>query len=48
MSGFVFKQFTVTQTRTAMKVSTDGILLGAWADINKAKRILDIGTGTGL
>ena len=48
MSGFVFKQFTVTQTRTAMKVSTDGILLGAWADVSGAKGILDIGTGTGL
>lgn len=48
MSGFVFKQFTVTQTRAAMKVSTDGILLGAWADVSGAKHILDIGTGTGL
>ena len=31
-----------------MKVSTDGILLGVWADLSKAKRLLDIGTGTGL
>ncbi len=48
MSGFVFKQFTVMQTRSAMKVSTDGILLGAWAKVSGAKRILDIGSGTGL
>ncbi|WP_404340900.1 tRNA1(Val) (adenine(37)-N6)-methyltransferase [Pseudoalteromonas mariniglutinosa] len=48
MSGFVFKQFTVMQTRSAMKVSTDGILLGAWAELKAAKRLLDIGTGTGL
>jgi len=31
-----------------MKVGTDGVLLGAWADIEKAKSILDIGTGSGL
>lgn len=31
-----------------MKVGTDGILLGAWAEVSKAKNILDIGTGTGL
>lgn len=48
MSGFVFKQFKISQSHTAMKVSTDGILLGAWADLSKAKRLLDIGTGTGL
>ncbi len=48
MSGFVFKQFSVEQTRAAMKVSTDGILLGAWATLTNATRILDIGTGTGL
>lgn len=32
----------------AMKVGTDGVLLGAWAPADKAKRILDVGTGTGL
>ena len=48
MSGFVFKQFKVEQTRSAMKVSTDGILLGAWAELTAAQRLLDIGTGTGL
>lgn len=31
-----------------MKVGTDGVLLGAWADVHKAETILDIGTGTGL
>ena len=45
---FHFKKFTIYQDRCGMKVSTDGILLGAWADISNASRILDIGTGTGL
>lgn len=45
---FQFKQFTIHQDRTPMKVGTDGVLLGAWADIRNAIHILDIGTGTGL
>ena len=45
---FVFKQFKIHQDRCAMKVGTDGVLLGAWADIEKAQTILDIGTGTGV
>ena len=45
---FEFKQFKVEQHRSAMKVGTDGVLLGAWAPIRDALRILDIGTGTGL
>lgn len=45
---FQFKQFRIVQERSAMKVGMDGVLLGAWADISGAKRILDIGTGTGL
>ena len=45
-SFFSFKQFTVQQDRCAMKVGTDGTLLGAWA--NGGNTILDIGTGTGL
>ncbi len=46
---FTFKQFVIHQDRTAMKVGTDGVLLGAWVDIfSDDKRILDIGTGTGL
>lgn len=45
-NDFQFKQFTVSQDRCAMKVGTDGVLLGAWA--HGGARILDIGTGTGL
>ena len=47
-SSFMFKQFTVWQDRCAMKVGTDGVLLGAWASADRAVRILDVGTGTGL
>ena len=43
---FEFKQFVVHQDRCGMKVGTDGVLLGAWAE--GGKHILDIGTGTGL
>jgi tRNA1Val (adenine37-N6)-methyltransferase len=45
---FSFKYFTVYQDRCAFKVGTDGVLLGASADISSATSILDIGTGTGL
>lgn len=45
---FSFKQFTVYHDRCAMKVGTDGVLLGAWAQVDTARHILDIGTGTGL
>ncbi|MCJ7446885.1 MAG: methyltransferase [Bacteroidales bacterium] len=45
---FSFKQFTVLQDKCSFKVGTDGVLLGACADIGGVKRILDIGTGTGL
>ena len=44
---FQFKQFTIRQERCAMKVGTDGVLLGAWTDVTHARRLLDIGTGTG-
>lgn len=43
---FTFKQFAIHQDKCAMKVGTDGVLLGAWA--NGGRHILDIGTGTGL
>ncbi len=46
---FSFKQFTIRQDGCAMKVGTDGVLLGAWAKCPpKADRVLDIGSGTGL
>lgn len=45
---FRFKQFTVFHDRCAMKVGVDGVLLGAWADVSDAARILDVGTGSGL
>ncbi|MFV0420504.1 MAG: tRNA1(Val) (adenine(37)-N6)-methyltransferase [Dysgonomonas sp.] len=45
---FRFKQFTVYHDRCAMKVGTDGVLLGAWCDVSEANTALDIGTGTGL
>ena len=46
---FQFKEFTIHQDKTAMKVGTDGVLLGAWVDLSdQPDSILDIGTGTGL
>lgn len=45
---FDFKHFSIKQERTAMKVGTDGVLLGAWISPISSARILDIGTGTGL
>lgn len=47
-NGFTFKQFHIDHDRCAMKVGTDGILLGAWAPVDSARRVLDIGTGSGL
>jgi tRNA1Val (adenine37-N6)-methyltransferase len=48
MSIFRFKQFDVDQTGCAMKVNTDGVLLGALAEVRGGGSILDIGTGTGV
>jgi len=45
---FRFKQFTVFHDKCAMKVGTDGVLLGAWTDLKDTQKILDVGTGTGL
>ncbi len=46
---FQFKQFKVNQDKTAMKIGTDAVLLGAWADVSyEPNSILDVGTGTGV
>lgn len=45
---FRFKQFEIRDELSAMKIGTDGVLLGAWADVGEATTILDVGTGTGL
>ncbi|MCM1503602.1 MAG: methyltransferase [Muribaculum sp.] len=45
---FRFKEFEVRNACSAMKVGTDGVLLGAWCDVVGAKRALDVGCGTGL
>ena len=45
---FQFKQFRIEQQHAAMKVNTDGVLLGAWANIDGVDSVLDVGTGTGL
>ena len=48
-SVFRFKKFSVINRLSAMKVGTDGVLLGAWADAGTGHtRILDVGAGTGL
>ncbi|WP_037318998.1 tRNA1(Val) (adenine(37)-N6)-methyltransferase [Salegentibacter sp. Hel_I_6] len=47
--AFQFKEFSIEQDRCAMKIGTDGVLLGAWASLEQQPdSILDIGTGTGL
>ncbi|MDG6894712.1 tRNA1(Val) (adenine(37)-N6)-methyltransferase [Volucribacter amazonae] len=48
MTGFRFKQFFIRHDQCAMKVGTDGILLGAWASNANCQHILDLGTGSGL
>ena len=45
---FRFKQFDIAQEQTAMKVGTDGVLLGSWVNLKQVNNILDVGTGTGL
>lgn len=45
---FYFKQFTIHQDKCTMKVGTDGVLLGAWADVEGVEQALDIGAGSGL
>lgn len=45
---FHFKQFSLRHDRCAMKVGTDAVLLGSWANLLFAKNILDVGTGSGV
>jgi tRNA1Val (adenine37-N6)-methyltransferase len=45
---FQLKQFSLSDSNCAMKIGTDGCLLGAWADVTGTKNILDIGTGCGI
>lgn len=47
-SFFKFKKFTIYHDHCAMKVGTDGVLLGAWVNIANSKNALDIGCGSGL
>ena len=47
-NSFTFRQFEIQHDRCAMKVGTDGVLLGAWADLSGSYRILDVGCGSGL
>ena len=46
--SFNFKQFTINDHGCGMPISTDGVLLGAWADLPQQGHIVDIGTGSGL
>lgn len=46
--SFQFKQFSIDDSNCAMKIGTDGCLLGAWADVANKSQILDIGTGSGV
>jgi len=45
---FEFKEFLIRQDQCAMKVGTDGVLLGAWSDVSTARKVLDVGAGTGV
>ena len=45
---FHFKKFSIDDSKAAMKIGTDSVLLGAWAPCGSETRILDIGTGSGI
>lgn len=45
---FTFKQFHVDDSHCAMKIGTDGVLVGAWTDVELSDSILDVGAGSGL
>ena len=47
-SVFRFKRFELANEKSAMKIGTDGVLLGAWADVSNARTAWDVGCGTGL
>lgn len=48
MKPFIFKQFEIQQSKEVFRVGTDGVLLGALANVESAFRVLEVGTGTGL
>ncbi len=48
LEPFQFKQFKVNHERCRNRITTDAVVLGAWADCKKAERILDVGTGSGV
>ena len=48
MSTFSFKHFTIKQDIAAVKVGTDAMLLGAFTNVSDVKKVLEIGTGTGV
>jgi tRNA1Val (adenine37-N6)-methyltransferase len=47
-NAFQFKQFLIEQDKCSFKVGTDSVLLGAWANVENATHIIDIGTGSGI
>lgn len=48
MKPFTFKQFEIYQSKNVFRVGTDGVLLGALANVFDASKVLEVGTGTGL
>lgn len=48
MKSFSFKNFDIHQSEKVFRVGTDGVLLGSLANVDKASRVLEVGTGTGL
>ena len=48
MSNFRFKEFSIIQDRSAMKIGTDAIILGSLIDVDLEGKCLEIGTGTGV
>jgi len=48
MPSFQFKQFDIQHNKSSMKVGSDAVLLGAWADVENVSHVLDIGSGCGV